>query len=260
MIEQLLDCGVPADNAGDRNPLAAAIVNNDYTSVHLLLLFGAQRWLHTALLSNPSLFFEAAELLLKYGTDPNVSAGHYDETPYARAFNSGQTTFVELYLKHCASSDAIMANGNTSSIQAIIQTVSIKHMGLMLMCSADPNHKNAWGETALFRAISTERLDIVAALIDHEANPYLPGPKHMLWPAVHQPQILEHLLERAADLQRAPGVLELATSINWLHAVSILLKCGINWCDIPVISAFPTLRSFSCCCGEALSARLNRPR
>ena len=45
----------------------------------------------------------------------------------------------------------------------------------------------------------------------------------MLWPAVHRPQILALLLERGADLKRAPGCLELATSIISTESVQILL-------------------------------------
>jgi ankyrin repeat protein len=234
MVEQLLDHGVPTDSIGERNPLAVAIVNNDFTSVRLLLLFGADpnakdKDSFTPLFSaTQASFYEAAELLLKYGADPNISAGPYDESAYARALDSGQTPLVELYLRYGANSDGIMGNGNTPFIQAITKTVPIKLMDLMLMYNADPNCKNGRGESALFRAINAERLDIVTALIDHGANPNLPGPKHMLWPSVHQPRTLELLLQRGADLQRAPGVLELATSINSLEAVSILLKYGAD--------------------------------
>src|SRR6202012_1880325 len=98
-----------------------------------------------------------------------------------------------------------------------------------LVYNADPNWKNGRGETALFKAINAERVDIVATLIEHGSNPNLPGPKHMLWPAPHlSPRSLEILLEKGADLNRAPGVLELATSINSLEAVTLLLKHGAD--------------------------------
>jgi len=50
----------------------------------------------------------------------------------------------------------------------------------------------------------------------------------MLWPAVHQPRILELLLEHGATLTRAPGVLELATSINSREAIDILLRFNVD--------------------------------
>ena len=101
MVEQLLDHGVPADSAGERNPLSVAIVNNDYTSVRLLLLFGSDpnaidgKDGFTPLLSaTQASFYEAAELLLNYGADPNISAGPHDENAYARALNSGKKLMV----------------------------------------------------------------------------------------------------------------------------------------------------------------------
>ena len=234
MVEQLLECGVPAENGPDRNLLSVAVVNHDLPSVHLLLLFGAdvnardKDRLTPLFTATQASFFEAAQLLLRYGADPNIAAGPYDENSFARSLNSGQTPFVHLYLKHGADTDTIMGNGNTPFIQAITKTVAINIIDLMLVYNADPNCKNGRGESALFKAINAERLDIVSTLIDHGANPNLPGPKHMLWPSVHQPRTLEFLLEKGADLQRAPGVLELATSINSLDAVSILLKHGAD--------------------------------
>ena len=140
-----------------------------------------------------------------------------------------------------------MGNGNTPFIQAVNKTVAVNLIELMLVYNADPNCKNARGETALFKAIIAERNDIVSLLLDHSALPNLPGPKHMLWPAVHQPRTLELLLEKGeqsynmlfqytgiliniagADLQRAPGVLELAVSVNSIEAVNVLLKHGVD--------------------------------
>ena len=230
MIEHLLDCGVPVDDENDRSLSTVAIVNHDLTTIRLLLLFGADPNFKdkdgfTPLLSaTQASFLEAAQLFLKYGADPNLSGGPYGESPFARSLNSDQTPFVDLYLKHGASPDKAMGNGNTPFIQSINKTVSINVIELMLLYEADANCKNGRGETALFKAIGAERLDIVAVLINHGANPNLPGPKHMLWPAVHQPRCLQLLLEKGADLRRAPGVLELASSINSIDAVNILLK------------------------------------
>ncbi|KAK3715681.1 hypothetical protein LTR37_006906 [Vermiconidia calcicola] len=234
MVEQLLDSGVPADNGPERNLLTVAIVNHDFASVRLLLLFGANANAKdkdgfTPLFSaTQASFYEAAQLLLKYGADTNLSAGPYDETPFARSLSSGQTPFAQLYLKYGADADAIMGNGNTPFIQTFNKTAPISLVELMFVYNADPNCKNGRGETALFKAINAERLDLVQVLINNGANPNLPGPKHMLWPAVHQPKTLELLLEQGADLLRAPGVLELATSINSLEAVDILLKHGAD--------------------------------
>lgn len=88
--------------------------------------------------------------------------------------------------------------------------------------------KNSHGETALFKAITSERLDLVTRLCEAGADVNLPGPKIMLWPAAHYPKILEVLLTHKADLKRAPGVLELATSINSPEAVEILIRFGAD--------------------------------
>ena len=234
MIEQLLDRGVSADNVNDRNLITVAIVNHDFASVRLLLVFGAdpnakdKEGFTPLLTATQASFFDAAQLLLKYGADPDLSGGPYEESPFSRSLTSGQTQLAHLYLKYGADTDTIMGNQNTPFIQSMNKTVPISLIELMLVYNADPNCKNGRGETALFKAINAERLDIVSLLLDHGANPNLPGPKHMLWPAVHQPRVLEHLLEHGADLTRAPGVLELATSINSLNAVTILLKHGAD--------------------------------
>lgn len=155
MVEQLLDCGVPADEGDGRNLLTVAIVNHDLTSVRLLLLFGADpnakdKDGYTPLFSaTQASFFEAAQFLLKYGADPNFSAGPYKENAFARSINSGQTQFADLYLKYGAETDTIMGNGNTPFIQAINKTVDIRLIDLMLVYNADPNCKNGRGETAL---------------------------------------------------------------------------------------------------------------
>ena len=234
MVEQLLDCGVPADGGPERNLLTVAIVNHDFVTVRLLLLFGAdpnakdKDGFTPLFTATEASFLEAAQLLLKYGADPNVSAGPNEENAFARSLTSGKSAFVHLYLRHGADTDTIMGNGNTPFIQTLTKAAEISLVDLMLLYNADPNCKNGRGESALFKAINAERLDLVTTLIDHGADPDLPGPKHMLWPAVHQPRVLEHLLEHGANLQRAPGVLELATSINSLEAVTILLKHGVN--------------------------------
>lgn len=176
MVEQLLDGGVPADGTPERNLLTVAIVNHDFTTVRLLLLFGADPCAkdkdgNTPLLSaTQASNFEAAQILLKYGGDSNQSCGPHDETPFARALNSGQNAFAELYLKHGAEAGQIMANQNTPFIQAINKTVAVPLIEMCFVYSVDPNHKNGRGETALFKAITCERLDIVRALIDSEST------------------------------------------------------------------------------------------
>lgn len=123
---------------------------------------------------------------------------------------------------------AIMSNGSTVLVKAMNPTTPRRIVELMLQFDSDPNAKNREGKTALFEAINAGRIDLMTLLLDHGANPNLPGPKHMLWPAVHNPQALQLLLARGADYNKAPGILELATSINCMEAIMALLKAGVS--------------------------------
>ncbi|KAK4609049.1 Putative ankyrin repeat protein [Fulvia fulva] len=229
-IEQLLDHGIPAENS----LLGAAVINHDIESMRLLLLFGADvnakdkdgsTPLYTA---TGSSFFEAAQLLMKYGADPNVSAGPYGENPFAVSLTPSKAHFAQLYLQHGADTNAMEENGCTPFTQSMNKSTPASLVELMMVYDADPNNKNIRGETPLFKAINAGRTDLVTLLLDHGADPNLPGPKIVLWAAVHTPQMLEILLERGADLRRAPGVLELATSINSREAIDLLLKHGAD--------------------------------
>jgi ankyrin repeat protein len=99
---------------------------------------------------------------------------------------------------------------------------------LLLNYGSDPNGKSAEGVTPLFEAIQARRLDILTLLLDHGANPNLPGPKHPLWPSTYQAKILQLMLSRGADTKKAPGCLELATSLNNVESVRILLNAGVD--------------------------------
>lgn len=73
---------------------------------------------------------------------------------------------------------------------------------LLLHYGVDPNEKNREGKTALFEAIGSSRVDITGSLLDHGADPNLPGPKHMLWPATYQTPCLQLLLNHGADYKK----------------------------------------------------------
>ncbi|KAJ6436811.1 cell wall glucanosyltransferase Mwg1 [Purpureocillium lavendulum] len=67
----------------------------------------------------------------------------------------------------------------------------------------DPNDKNREGKTALFEAVTAGRADIVTRLLEHGANPNLPGPTHTLWPSAYHPLCLQILLAYGADYEDA---------------------------------------------------------
>ncbi|EOO03340.1 putative ankyrin repeat domain containing protein [Phaeoacremonium minimum UCRPA7] len=234
MIEQLLDRGVPPDTGPEINILREAVLNRDPETTRLLLLFGADangfdKDGFTPLYSATELsFLEGAKMLIKYGADPNLSAGPESESPLAMAVSENKLEFVQLYLMYGGDPNHVMANGNTVFIKAMNKSTPKRLVELMLNYGSDPNGKNGEGKSPLFEAISVQRVDLMTVLLDRGANPNLPGPKHLLWPAVYHPQCLSLLLSRGAEPRKCPGIMELATSINNLESVRVLLKAGVN--------------------------------
>ncbi|CAK1363981.1 putative ankyrin repeat protein [Cercospora beticola] len=230
MVEHLLDSGVPPE----QGLLKEALITHDLGTVRLFLLYGADPNARDKDGSTPlytatgSSFYEAATLLVKYGGDSNISTGPYGESPFAVSLTNSKAHFAQLYLQHGADPNADMGNGETAFTQSMNKHTPATLVELMLVYEADPNKKNARGETPLFKAITAERHDLVTYLLEHGADANMPGPKIVLWPAVHQPNMLSILLEHKADLRRAPGLLELATSINSRKAIDILLKYGAD--------------------------------
>lgn len=234
MVEHLLDCGAPPNYSPEISLLRIAITNRDIACIRLLLLFGADPNLKDKDGSTPlfaavkEFFIEAAQLLLKYGADPNASSAPSGETPLATAIADARATFAHLLLKHGADVHTVMASAETPWTAAMNKTTALNLIELMLTYDDQVDSKNGHGETALFKAINVERIDLVNLLLDKGANPNLPGPKHMLWPAVHKPQILQILLENGADLKKAPGCLELAVSTINTESVQILIAHGVD--------------------------------
>lgn len=73
-----------------------------------------------------------------------------------------------------------MANGDTALLAAIIKKRTKRIIDMLLEYGSDANVKNREGHTPLFEAINSGRIEIVTSLLDHGANPNLPGPKHMV--------------------------------------------------------------------------------
>ncbi|KAF6813862.1 ankyrin repeat domain containing protein [Colletotrichum plurivorum] len=234
LVEQLLDRGVSPDTGPDNHVLVDSVLCQDHESVRLLLLFGADpnsadkdgiTPLFAAVEMNAS---DIAKMLLKYGADPNLSAGSSQESPLAISVIDGKIDFVHLLLTYGGDPNHIMANGNTVLICSMNKTTPKKLVDVMLEYGSDPNVKNREGKTALFEAIQAARVDLLTALLDHGANPNLPGPKHMLWPATYQADCLKVLLARGADNKKTPGNMELAVSINNIESVRVLLAAGVS--------------------------------
>ncbi|KAI1856775.1 hypothetical protein JX265_011416 [Neoarthrinium moseri] len=234
LVEQLLDRGVSPDTSPDAHALNEAVRLHDVETVRLLLLFGADpnapdKSGVTPLFSAvEESFLDGASMLLKYGADPNLAAGHAPDSPLALSIAEDKYNFTRLLLTYGGDANTIMADGDTVLIKAIALKRAKKMIDLLLEYGSDANGKNREGKTPLFDAIQGGRADVVTTLIDHGANPNLPGPKHMLWPSTYQTACLKVLLARGADPKKAPGIMELATSINNLESVRVLLKAGVD--------------------------------
>ncbi|PKS04966.1 hypothetical protein jhhlp_008332 [Lomentospora prolificans] len=233
LIEQVLDKGVSPDSA-EMHLLREAVLNHDTESLLLLLLFGADPNRPdtdgvTPLYSAVHVAYpEGAKALLNYGADPNLVAGPLKETPLDLAISQRNPSLLRLLLIYGGNPNHIADNGNAPLIQAIDETSPKRIVDLLLAYDADTNIKDEKGKTALCEAVLANRPDIVMSLLDHGADPNFPGPKHVLWLAVYKPGCLRNLLLRGADFLYAPGIMELATSINSAESVRILLQAGVN--------------------------------
>lgn len=233
-LEELLDTRISPDTIAELDLLKYAVLDADCGSVRLLLLSGAdpnridRDGLTPLLTATEISSLEVASILLKYGADPNLPAGPHSQSAVSMSVSAHNLDFLELFLKHGGDVDALLQDGDTSFIKAITNAAPIEQVELMLTAGADPNRKTKYGKTPLLEALFAKRIDIVTLLLDHGANPNLAGPKHPLWPATHDPALLQLLLSRGAKSKLAPGIMELATSMNSIEAVTILLKANVD--------------------------------
>jgi ankyrin repeat protein len=234
ILEQLLDGGARAEPQVEAGMLRTAAQNRDIESLALLLQYemdanGFDREGVTPLFAaTQASCFESAKMLLKHSADCNLSAGPNSESPLSLAASENQIDFVQLYLSNGGEVNLIMDNGSTTLVQAMNKIVSPKLVELLLTSGGDANAKTGEGTTALFQAIQANRVDLMTVLLDHGANPNLPGPKHPLWPSTYKPKCLQLLLARGADTKKTPGVMELASSLKNLESVKILIEAGVS--------------------------------
>ncbi|TVY68950.1 Ankyrin repeat and KH domain-containing protein [Lachnellula suecica] len=231
IVEQLLKQGVPPNPGSD---LIEAILAHDEQCVRLLLLYGAdpnypdRDGITPLSASVEKSFLAGAKVLLQYCADPNLVAGQDQESPLAAAVIANMVGFSNLLLAYNGDANHITADGSTLLISAIKKNTPRKFVDLLLDYGSDPNSKSSHGKTALFEAITVSRPDIVTSLLEHGADPNLPGPKHMLWPSTYNPACLQLLLDHGAHHKKCPGIMELAVSLNEIESVRILLDAGVN--------------------------------
>ncbi|KJJ34233.1 ankyrin repeat-containing protein [Aspergillus flavus AF70] len=234
LMEQLLDSGVSPDMGENTHPLNEAILHRDIEGMRLLLLFGANPNAPDKEGKSPLFsavegsFMDGATLLLKYRADPSLMTGTELESPLGLCITSLKTGLVHVLLAHGADPNHEMRNGSTVLIEAIRKKAPQRLVDLILDAGADPNLKSREGKSALFEAVQADQVTIVTTLLDHGANPNLPGPEHVLWSAIYRPACLRILMTRGADVRKTPGIMEQATSINNIDSVRILLQAGVD--------------------------------
>ncbi|KAF5850311.1 hypothetical protein GGP41_002577 [Bipolaris sorokiniana] len=234
ILEQLLEGGAKAEPHVESAMLRVAVHNQDVETLVLLLRYGAdangfdREGVTPLFAATRGQCIECAKVLLKHGADPNLSAGPDSESPLSAAASQNYIDFVQLFLASGGDIGFIMENGSTALISAMNKTTSPKCVEVMLSAKGDPDAKNGEGTTPLFQAIQANRIDLMTVLLDHGANPNLPGPKHPLWPSTYKPKALQLLLQRGADHKKTPGVMELAASLKKLESIKILMEAGVS--------------------------------
>jgi ankyrin repeat protein len=234
MLEQLLDGGAKAEPHMESAMLRVAAQNQDAQSIALLLRYGAdangsdREGITRLFASTRAQCLESAKTLLKHGADPNLSAGPDSESPLSLAASNNYIDFTQRFLANGGDAGFIMENDSTALVSAMNKITSPKLVEVLLSSGGDANAKNGEGTTALFQAIQVNRVDLMTVLLDHGANPNLPGPKHPLWPSTYQPKALQLLLQRGADHKKTPGIMELASSLKKLESIKILMDAGVS--------------------------------
>ncbi|OQE31955.1 hypothetical protein PENSTE_c001G01273 [Penicillium steckii] len=234
LIEKLLNSGVSPDKAGDFYPLYEAVSQRDIENLRLLLVFQANPNIPDAQGKTPLLlaveqgFVDGATLLLKYGADANYRANAKLETPLICAISRRNIKLLQAMLASGGNPNDNAPSGTTLLIELIRKRTPDQFIEALLEAGCDLNRKDNNGKTALCEAIHDDQSRIVSILLDHNANPNLPGPEHPLWPAVYRPACLRILLARGADTHKTPGIMEQATSVNNIDAVRVLLQAGIS--------------------------------
>lgn len=230
LVEQFLNQGI----SPDVQALREAIIAHDEETVRLFLYFGANPndadtdGITPLFAAVKESFASGATSLLKYGADPNLVAGPESESPLEAAVIGNSVGLSHLLLTYNGDANYVTVDGAPLLVGAINKKTPKQLIDLLLGYGSEPNAKSREGKTALFEAIQAGRADIVTSLLDNGADPNLPGPKHMLWPATFYPACLQLLLSHGADHRKCPGILELAASTNNIESVSILLKAKVD--------------------------------
>jgi ankyrin repeat protein len=232
VVEQLLDRGVSPDTGPEENALIKAVVARDMESLKLLLDFGANPDATATDGKNPLRCAcerghePEVKLLLEYGANPNLSSPSYGAMPYA--ILRKYANIVHLLLQYGADPNLVMKNGDTSMVYACSHDGEPNIIQEMIDYGAGSNVKNASGHTPLYAACKANKPDTVRILLAHGADPNMLGPELPIVQAVRYSACLELLLKARVDLSKRTGIMELATVVNNIESVKLLLDAGVD--------------------------------
>ncbi|KAL4952102.1 ankyrin repeat-containing domain protein [Aspergillus filifer] len=233
LLEQLLGDGVSPDTQDDFHPLIEAVNQRDMDSMRILLQYRADPNAPDGVGKTPLLvaveqsFEDEALMLLRFGADANYHSTKYD-SPLLIAITNKNTALTQSLLANGGNPNQETRNETTLLIEAIRSRTPLHLVTLLLSSGCDTNRKDNTGATALCSAVQSNQPETVSTLLDHGANPNLPGPEHALWSAVYRPDCLHILLARGADIHKTPGLMERATSVNRIDAIRVLLQAGVS--------------------------------
>ncbi|KAJ5482684.1 hypothetical protein N7539_006130 [Penicillium diatomitis] len=234
LLERLLTNGMSPDKHENIHPLNEAILHRDLESTQMLLQYKANPNVpdlhgNTPLyLAVEQSFVEGAALLLQHGADVNYRAQAELDSPLTSSIFRNNPSLVQSLLAYGGKPNEETRNDTTLLIDAIRNGASQQIITILLDAGCHPDLKDKHGRTALCEAVLKDQPALITSLLDHHANPNLPGPEHALWSAVHRPDCLRILLARGADIKKAPGLMEQATSVNNINAVRVLLQAGVD--------------------------------
>lgn len=157
-------------------PLADAVQNRDFASLHALLAQHAAvnaaqpdgtTALEWAAHYNDS---EAVGLLLKAGADPKL-ANRYGASPLSEAAALGNATIVEELLKGGADPNTRTTADGETVLMTAARAGNLEAVQALLAHGADVNGKESYkGQTALMWAAAEDHPEVVKALLAHGAD------------------------------------------------------------------------------------------
>ncbi|KAF8850916.1 ankyrin [Acephala macrosclerotiorum] len=164
------------------------------------------------------------EILLDFGAGPNLAlAGGI--TPLRTACELNRETEAHLLLQWGADPN-VSASDRAPLVYAIYRKNLVLVISL-LKYGADPARKMKTGENALVYASDQAcPLEIVEAMLHHEANPNVKDAQLPVVDAARHPNCLRAFLDGKVDLSRKKEIMELAIYHNSVDSVKMLLDVG----------------------------------